>query len=100
MLCAKDQKAANIWSSAVLQLPPEVMKFSMNAAQDTLPHNANLAMWKRKESLSDECKLCGVRQTLPHILNQCSLALQLRRYNARHDAVLEVIAKGNWTASM
>ena len=94
LLHATDQKAAGIWPSSVLQLPPEVMKVSMNAAQDTLPHNTNLAMWKRKENLSDECMLCGVRQTLPHVLNQCSTALQLRRYNTRHDAVPEVIAKG------
>ena len=66
----------------------------MNAAQDTLPHNANLAMWKRKESLSDACKLCGVRQTLPHVLNQCSVALQIRRYNTRHDVVLQAIVRG------
>ena len=44
LLRATDQKAAEILSSAVLQLPPEVLKFSLNAAQDTLPHNSNLAM--------------------------------------------------------
>ena len=67
---------------------------SLNAAQDTLPHNSNLAMWRRKEGLSDECKLCGKRQTLAHVLNQCPVALQLRRYNTRHDAVLKVLERG------
>ena len=52
LLRATDQKAANIWSSAVLQLPPEVMKFSMNAAQETLPHNAQLGyVEKERESV-------------------------------------------------
>jgi hypothetical protein len=51
-------------------------------------------VWRRKEGLSDACKLCGRRQTLPHVLNQCPVALQLRRYNTRHDTVLEVIEKG------
>ena len=82
-------KAAEIWSSAVLQLPPKVLSF---AAQDTWPHNANLALWK-KNTLLDACKLCGKRQTLPHVLNQCPIALKLRWYNVRHDAVLEVIEK-------
>ena len=94
LLRATDDKTANIWSSAVLQLPPEVLSFSMNAAQDTLPHNANLSRWRRNNGLSDACKLCGMRQTLPHVLNQCPISLQLRRYNTRHDAVLEVIVNG------
>ena len=75
----------------MLQLPPEVLSFSLNAAQDTLPRNANLALWRRSDGLSDACKLCGIRQTLPHVLNQCPVSLHLRRYNTRHDAVLEVI---------
>ena len=33
------------------------------------------------------------RQTLAHILNHSQVALDLRRYNVRHDAVLEVIDK-------
>ena len=74
------------------QLPPNCLKFALNAAQDTLPHNANLAVW-RKEGLSSQCKLCcGGRQTLSHVLNHCKAALELRRYNTRHDSVLEVIA--------
>ena len=44
--------------------------------------------------MSDACKLCGMRQTLPHILNKCRVSLHLRHYNIRHDAVLEVIESG------
>ena len=94
LLRATEDKAAGICSSAVLQLPPKVLSFSLNAAQDTLPHNANLALWRRRDGVSDTCKLCGMRQTLPHILNQCPVSLHLRRYNIRHDAVLEVIESG------
>ena len=78
----------------VLQLPPEVLRFSLNVAQDTLPHNTNLAMWRRNEGLPDACELCGMRQTLSHVLNQCPVALQLRHYNTHHDTVLEVIERG------
>ena len=41
--------------------------------------------------MSSHCKLCGKRLTLAHVLNHCQVAFNLRRYNARHDAVLEVI---------
>ena len=86
-----ERDAATLWSETVQKLPPEALKFALNAAQDTLPHNANLAIWRRSEGLSSHCKLCGERQTLAHILNHCQVALDLRRYNVRHDAVLEVI---------
>ena len=86
-----EEDAATIWSETVQKLPPEGLKFAMNAVQDTLPHNANLAVWRRSEGLSSQCKLCGERQTLAHVLNHCQVALELRRYNSRHDAVLEVI---------
>ena len=50
LLRATDEKAADIWFSAV-QLPPQVLSFSLNAAQDTLPHNVNLALWRKKDGL-------------------------------------------------
>ena len=86
-----EEKAANIWAIAVQNLPPNHLKFSLNAAHDTLPHNANLARWRKNEGLSNACKLCGGRQTLLHVLNNFPRALSLRRYNERHNEVLEVI---------
>ncbi len=83
-----DDEASSVWSNTVLSLPSEQMKFALNASQDTLPHNSNLARWK---NLSAACKLCGQRQTLQHVLNHCEVALNLRRYNLRHDSVLDVI---------
>ena len=87
-----EDSAASMWSSVVQKLPSELMKFSLNAVQDTLPHNDNLARWRKNEGLSSSCKLCGERQTLLRVLNACPKALSLRRYNERHDAVLEVLA--------
>ena len=87
-----EEDVANIWSKTVQKLPPDVLKFSLNAVQDTLPHNANLAKWRKKENLSSACRLCGEKQTLLHILNHCPQALSMCRFNARHDAILEVIA--------
>ena len=50
LLCVTEEETASLWFSAVLQLPPQVLYFSMNAAQDTLPHNANLSLWRKSDS--------------------------------------------------
>ena len=82
--------AAEVWGKALMLLLDEERKFALNSALDTLPHNANLHLWrKRRDNI---CPLCGERQTLIHVLNMCPVALTTRRYNHRHDAVLEVIA--------
>ena len=82
--------STELWVKASQSLPPEVLKFVLNASLNTLPTNANLHMWGKKTT--DGCPLCqGPRQTLPHILNNCPMAMQLRRYSKRHDAVLQVI---------
>ena len=79
------------WMKAAQGLPPEAFKFVLNASLRSLPTNANLHLWGKKAS--DACSLChGARQTLAHVLNNCPVAMNLRRYSIRHDAVLEVIA--------
>ena len=85
------EEAASAWSECIQALPSSRFKFALNAAQDTLPHNANLALWRKNHDITDSCKLCGERQTLGHVLNSCKVALQQRRFNNRHDKVLEVI---------
>ena len=84
-----DDQASSIWAQALWELPERVMKFTLNAAQDTLPHNANLHLWKKLSS--PNCPLCFDRQTLLHTLNHCPMALLNRCYNQRHDAVLELL---------
>ena len=69
LLRATDDKAAEIWTSAALQLPPLVLKFCMNAAQDTLPHNSNLACGRgmmashQLASCMEKDKLCYMSST-------------------------------------
>ena len=36
----------DIWASSVVMLGSEGLKFTLNAATDTLPHNCNLARWR------------------------------------------------------
>ena len=81
--------AADRWSTAVFSLPEQIFKFALNAVTDTLPHNQNLFLWKKVPS--PKCQLCDKDQSLGHILNGCKTALDLRRYNTRHDSVLEAI---------
>ena len=82
---------APIWSRAVLALPEDQLKFAINAAVDVLPHNANLYLWKKRRDPS--CPLCHKNQSLLHVLNNCSVARDSRRYNVRHDAVLSIITE-------
>ena len=84
-----DSKCAAVWSRVVQRLPDEVMKFSLNAAVDCLPHNSNLHRWKKRQDPA--CPICHCTQSLLHVLNNCAVARDLRRYNARHDAVLQEI---------
>ena len=42
---------------------------------------------------SSGCQLCHERQTLQHVLNHCSVALERRHYNQRHDDVLWLLFK-------
>ena len=82
-------RAAELWSSVIPSLPEQIFKFALNSVTDTLPHNENLYQWAKLPSPT--CKLCPERQTLLHTLNGCKPALELRRYNQRHDSILEII---------
>ena len=85
-----EETSPELWVKAVQGLPSEPLKFALNASLNTLPTNANLHTWGKKPS--DVCPLCqGGRQSLLHVLNNCPVAMELRRYSVRHDAVLQVI---------
>ena len=68
----------------------------MNALTDTLNTNANLVRWGKM--ISAKCKKCTNKETLHHVLNACSIALDEGRYTWRHDNILlyivETIQKG------
>ena len=85
-----DVRCARVWSVVVQSLPEEQMKFSLNAALDVLPHNNNLHRWKKRQDPS--CPLCNSNQSLLHVLNNCSVAISLRRYNVLHDKILQEIS--------
>ena len=82
----QDRAAAELWAHVVTSLPESTMRFALNSVTDTLPHNANLHLWGKQPS--PVCWLCPERQTLQHVLNHCSTALEKRCHNRRHDDIL------------
>ena len=84
-------EAASTWAKSIQSLPQHVFKFALNVTRDVLPHNSNLHLWKKRSSST--CPLCHQPdQNLIHVLNNCKVALDLRRYDDRHNRVL---ATGN-----
>jgi len=77
------------FKSIIHDLPRNVAKFLTNACIDTLPTNSNLLRWKKRNSPA--CKLCGNKETLLHVLNNCKLMLNQGRYTWRHNSVLNFI---------
>lgn len=84
-----DSRAPHVWSTTITSLPERVLSFALNSLTDTLPHNANLHLWKKVSSAA--CDLCGNPQTLLHVLNSCPYVLEKRRYKDRHNSILEAI---------
>ena len=80
---------AKIWAKALEGAKDKHLRFALNSAVDTLPHNANLYLWKKR--IDESCPLCGERQSLIHVLNTCSAVRDGRRFNTRHDRVLAEI---------
>ena len=77
------------WKSIVYNLPARVCKFVINSVSDSLNTRANLHRWGR--CMNTQCKGCGNKETLHHILNNCTTFLNQGRYTWRHDNVLSYI---------
>ena len=72
-------KEAVMWATVVWKLPPEPLKFALNATVESLLTNANLHKWGKYPSVS--CRLyLGSCQSFFHILNDCPKAMFLRHY--------------------
>ena len=90
MLHTTTSDTATMWAKSDKALLANTMKFALNAAHNTLTHNANLQLWKNNNAA---CHLCGERQSLLHILNNCKVARNRWQYNQRQNAVLQEIVK-------
>ena len=86
-----EEQNAVTWQSVIRRVPRSVMSFAIRSATNSLPSPDNLRRWgKRRLSL---CPLCSNIGTLEHIINFCKVALEQKRYNYRHDSVLQHITK-------
>ena len=79
------------WKSIIHNLPRGVTKFLLNSVLKSLPTKDNLSKWGKV--LSQECDLCGDRETAGHVLSGCKLMLEQGRYTWRHDSILNKISQ-------
>ena len=79
------------WRSLIWSLPATVTLFASKAAMDVLPTRANLCRWK--VASDSNCRKCGVKETLHHVLNHCDTLLKAGLYKWRHDSILQHILK-------
>ena len=78
------------WRSIMWSLPTSDQQFASKAALDVLPTRANLLRWR--VGCDSACLLCGVKETLHHVLNHCNHLLQAGAYTWRHNSILHHIA--------
>ncbi len=70
-------------------LPMDVGTFLLNSMLKSLPTTDILCKWGR--IISEECALCGDRETIAHVLSSCKLMLDKGRYTCHHDSTLNKI---------
>ena len=86
------QEKENVtWQAVIKNVPRGIMSFALNSVTNTLPSPDNLKRWGKR--VVSECPLCNNTGTLEHILNFCQVALTQKRYNYRHDSVLNHLAR-------
>jgi hypothetical protein len=80
------------WQASLRGIPPNMLGWCYGAVSDSLATNANLCRWRVRSNSS--CPLCnGQTETLHHVLNSCPTALHQKRFDWRHDSVLNHIAR-------
>ena len=85
------QEKENVtWQALIKNVPRGIMSFALNSVTNTLPSPDNLRRWGKR--VVSKCPLCQNTGTLEHILNFCPVALTQKRYNYRHDSVLNHLA--------
>jgi hypothetical protein len=79
------------WKNLIYGPGPHVIKFVLNATVNWVKTPDLLQLWGYKQRA--QCVLCGCDLcTLHHILVGCKTALKSKRYNWRHDSVLQRVA--------
>ena len=77
------------WKSIIHNLPRKVLRFGLNSVKETLPVNNNLALWGK--TLNQCCSLCGRKETVLHVLNNCPVMLNQGHYTYHHNNILSIL---------
>ena len=77
------------WQSAINSKNENLLKFLINSTLNTLPTKDNLRRWGT--GTNGVCDLCGLTESLKHVLNCCSFSLNQGRYKWRHNKILSTI---------
>ena len=81
-----DEKFTKYWYKALDKLPRGIYSFVIRYLNNTLPNASNTFKWKI--STSPYCPNCNLLQSLGHVVSGCSISLNEKRYNWRHDSFL------------
>ena len=88
----EEERGDLAWKSVIFNAPRGLLQFANRAITDTLATPANLARWNK--IICSKCNQCKKSSaTLYHLLVGCHIALEQKRYNTRHDLVLEYLLK-------
>jgi hypothetical protein len=77
------------WQATINGCDEKLLRFYLNSSLNTLPTGDNLKRWGQK--VKGTCPLCGLPQTLKHILCNCSFTARQGRYKWRHNKVLQLL---------
>ena len=86
-----DKASSVLGSKVITQLPKNIYNFCIRYVNNTLANSTNLHKWGKAPS--PLCSACSKPQTLGHVVAGCSVHLNEKRYNYRHDSVLLNIIK-------
>ena len=78
------------WFKLISPLCKNLFMFARKALIFCLANNSNLFRWKK--SNSEKCNLCERKQTQLHVLSNCSVAANEKRYTWRHNNVLTTLS--------
>lgn len=85
-----DAKFNKNWHKMLDKLPRGISNFAIRYLNNTLPNATNTFKWKTTNS--QNCNHCHNPQTLGHIVGGCNVYLNEKRYNWRHDSILQAIS--------
>ena len=86
-----EEKENVTWQYIIINVPRGILSFALRSVTNSLPTPDNLQRWGKRQV--SKCSLCSNKETLEHILNFGSIALNQGRTKWRHDSVLNFLTE-------